>query len=60
MLPSQLHLFTPEQSGPFLPDARIQGYPLQDLATFFRLALILLNDIIYPYSYPEMPRLLVP
>lgn len=61
VLPSQLHLFTlPEQSGPSVPNARIQCYPLQDLATVSRLVLILLNDIIYPYSYPEMPRLLVP
>lgn len=59
-----LHGYTclpsPEHSGPSVPNARIQCYPLQDLATFSRQVLILLNDIIYPYSYLGMPRLLVP
>lgn len=53
-----LHVLKGSQ-GPFRPDARIQCYPLQDLATFLLLVLILLNDIIYPYSHPEMPRFLV-
>lgn len=44
---------------PFIPNARIQCYSPQDLATFFSLVLILLNDIIYPYSQPLIPRFLV-